>query len=378
MKLSFSKETEADLEKLVDISLDYEIMPKLFPIEIIDKKIIDNEVVLTEKISFYKFNFLQKSSHVKKDNCLITKILSGPLSNSVIESYYEKINNGTKIIIEADLKLKLRYRPLGSFIKKRYEKALSRILNETISLAILTKNKKWSDCLVQNKSGLIITWKNSNPFTMFNWDPWTLAEIFYDEDYSRLPVSGRTVVDIGGFNADSAIYFSLKGASKVIAIEPFPKNYEIAYKNIHENNFENNIILLNAACTKDNGTIKLDSEYFGSDNKAHVDSNTEIEISNVLREIPSLNLAKIVSTYEITDASLKIDCEGCEYDIILLSPEHVLKKFFYIILEFHNGAEKLVKKLIDSDFSVDVEIFPNYKNNSRGIIFGQRKNLLDI
>ena len=92
--------------------------------------------------------------------------------------------------------------------------------------------------------------------------PWTLAEIFYDEDYSRLPVSGRTVVDIGSFNADSAIYFSLKGASKVIAIEPFPKNYEIAYKNIHENNFENNIILLNAAWTKDNGTIKLDSEYF--------------------------------------------------------------------------------------------------------------------
>ncbi len=50
----------------------------------------------------------------------------------------------------------------------------------------------------------------------------------------------------------------------------------------------------------------------------------------------------------------------------------MFKKNSYIKLEFHYGSEKLVKNLIDNDFLVDVKIFPNYKNNSRGIVFGQR------
>ena len=49
-----------------------------------------------------------------------------------------------------------------------------------------------------------------------------------------------------------------------------------------------------------------------------------------------------------------------------------LNKISYIKLEFHYGSEELVKNLIDNDFLVDVKIFPNYKNNSRGIVFGQR------
>lgn len=368
MKLVFSKETSADLEKLMDIATDYEILPKLFPVEIINKEIAQNGVIITQRVSFYKFNFLQKSLHTKKNNSLITKILSGPLNGSIIESFYETQNNKTKITVEANLKLGLRYKPLGLFIKKRYENALSRILNETISLAFLTKNRKWCDCLVENRSGLVISWKDSKPFTMFNWDPWTLAEVFYDEDYSKLPVQNKSVLDIGGFNGDSAIYFSLKGASKVIALEPFPKNFEIAHKNISQNNFENTITLLNAACAKENGLIKINPELFGSDNTV---SGEKLGI-----EIPTLNLEKLVNTYGISDGCLKMDCEGCEYDILLSCPKNILKAFSYILLEFHNGSEKIVKKLNDCNFLTDVKFLSNYKNNSRGYIFA--KNNTDV
>jgi predicted RNA methylase len=48
--------------------------------------------------------------------------------------------------------------------------------------------------------------------------------------YRFLRVEGKIVIDIGVNIADSSIYFALKGADKVIAIEPFPRNYETAKK----------------------------------------------------------------------------------------------------------------------------------------------------
>ena len=364
MKLVFSKEVGVDSEKLIDIATDYELIPKLFPVEIIGIENINDSVIITEKVSFYKFGFLQKSSHIEKENCVLTKILTGPLSGSIISLSYEKTNSGTRIIVDAELKLSLKYRLLGSFIKKRYKKALSRILNETASLAFLTKNRKWKECLVENRSGLIISWNNSKPITMYNWDPWTLSEIFYDEDYAKLPVQNKIVIDVGGFNGDSAIYFTLKGAAKVISLEPFPKNYEIANKNIYKNNFENTVVLLNAACAKENGFIKINSDYVGSDN------TTKNEKFGV--EIPTTNLENLVNSYNVIDGCLKIDCEGCEYDILLSCPKNILQRFSYIMLEFHRGANKIVKKLNDCDYQTDIKFLPNYKNNSRGYIFAHR------
>ena len=364
MKLVFSKEVGVDSEKLIDIATDYELIPKLFPVEIIGIENINDSVIITEKISFYKFGFLQKSSHIEKENCVLTKILTGPLSGSIISLSYEKTNSGTRIIVDAELKLSLKYRLLGSFIKKRYKKALSRILNETASLAFLTKNRKWKECLVENRSGLIISWNNSKPITMYNWDPWTLSEIFYDEDYAKLPVQNKIVIDIGGFNGDSAIYFTLKGAAKVISLEPFPKNYEIANKNIYKNNFENTVVLLNAACAKENGFIKINSDYVGSDNIA---KNEKLGV-----EIPTMNLENLVNYYNVIDGCLKIDCEGCEYDILLSCPKNILRRFSHIMLEFHHGINKIVKKLNDCNYRVDIKFLPNYKNNSRGYIFAHR------
>jgi FkbM family methyltransferase len=37
-----------------------------------------------------------------------------------------------------------------------------------------------------------------------------------------LGVEGRVVVDVGAFVGDSTIYFALKGADRVITVEPYP------------------------------------------------------------------------------------------------------------------------------------------------------------
>ena len=52
---------------------------------------------------------------------------------------------------------------------------------------------------------------------------------------------------------------------------------------------------------------------------------------------------------------MKIDCEGREYDIILNSSDELLRKFDYIIMEYHYGFKNLQKKLQAAGFSVICE-----------------------
>jgi FkbM family methyltransferase len=68
-------------------------------------------------------------------------------------------------------------------------------------------------------------------------------------------------VDIGGNIADSAIYFALRGANKIVCIEPLPKNCELARKNILFNNFSHKISAVLAGCPKNSREINIDPSY---------------------------------------------------------------------------------------------------------------------
>jgi len=65
-----------------------------------------------------------------------------------------------------------------------------------------------------------------------------IIETFHYGEYEPLGVEGRVVVDVGAFVGDSAIYFALKGARKVIAIEPHPSAFVEMLDNIKLNNME--------------------------------------------------------------------------------------------------------------------------------------------
>jgi FkbM family methyltransferase len=43
---------------------------------------------------------------------------------------------------------------------------------------------------------------------------------------------GRVVIDIGVFIGDSSIYFALRGAKRVIAVEPHSEAYKKTVENI--------------------------------------------------------------------------------------------------------------------------------------------------
>ena len=171
---------------------------------------------------------------------------------------------------------------------------------------------------------------------------------FLNEDYGKLPIKDKVVIDVGSNIGDTAIYFALHGAKKIIGLEPFPKNYELANKNIITNNLSDKIIMLLAGCSSEKRFIKIDPEY---------ESNHEskfIEFQHG-KQIPLLTLEDIIIQYNVPFGSiLKMDCEGCEYDTISSTSEKILKRFSHIQIEYHFGYMNLKKKLEKCGFNVIV------------------------
>jgi FkbM family methyltransferase len=174
-----------------------------------------------------------------------------------------------------------------------------------------------------------------------------LFNIFYEKDYNFLPVKDRVVIDIGANIADSSIYFAMIGARKVIALEPFPKNFEIAQKNIALNSFTDKIELLNAGCCggQSSKDMILDASAKGA--------SCQTMQSSLGSNIHFYSLGELVDKYSANSpAILKLDCEGCEYDIILSNDTTVLGKFSHIQIEYHYGYRDLKKHLIGAGFAV--------------------------
>lgn len=170
--------------------------------------------------------------------------------------------------------------------------------------------------------------------------------IFLKEEYKFLPVKDRIVIDIGANIGDSAIYFALKGAKKIIALEPFPRNFNSAKKNIELNNLSDKIELQLAGCSSKTGEMIV--------NSIEGSSQSSLRESSEGKNIPLLTLENIIKNNKIESALLKMDCEGCEYDSILNSSEDTLKKFSHIQLEYHYGYKNIKNKLEKCGFEVSI------------------------
>jgi len=177
-----------------------------------------------------------------------------------------------------------------------------------------------------------------------------IMNIFVNDIYRDLPVKDKTVIDIGANIADSAIYFALRGATKIICLEPFPKNYELAEKNIKINNFSDTISLILAGCSNKREKINIDPTYQSG-------ILSKLEDFRVGIEVPLLTLKDILGDYNLRrDGSLilKMDCEGCEYETILSADDNTLQVFSHIMIEYHYGYKNLKEKLERSGFRVSV------------------------
>jgi FkbM family methyltransferase len=167
-------------------------------------------------------------------------------------------------------------------------------------------------------------------------------------DYDDIPVYEKMVIDIGSNIGDSSIFFSLRGAKQVIGFEPFPKNYNLSIQNVNENNLSQKILINLAGCSSKNTTITIDPDFNST-------AGTQLTHFSKGVKVPIFTLDEIIKKFQVPKNSiLKIDCEGCEYDIVYESSTETLKHFSYIKIEYHNGYKNLEKKLRNSGFEVNI------------------------
>jgi FkbM family methyltransferase len=158
-----------------------------------------------------------------------------------------------------------------------------------------------------------------------------MAEVFamglYDVPEVLSSLKGRDVIDVGASAGDTALYFVLKGARKVIALEPLPNVAKCADENVRLSGATDKVKVLNAALSDEPVSVPcnydmLSSRYFST-----------LKGSGPCK-VPGVTLGYLLNMVD-DPYLLKMDCEGCEAQVILGPEREKLRAFEHIILETH-------------------------------------------
>jgi len=179
----------------------------------------------------------------------------------------------------------------------------------------------------------------------------TLGDTFVREDYgvpeSLSGLRGRDVIDLGANVGDTALYFILHGARKVIAVEPLPNVARCAEENVRLSNVVDRVKVVNAALGNEPMSVPCDQAVYSSGSFSTLKDSGPCKVSGV-----SLgDLLKMVNNPYL----LKMDCEGCEAQVILGPERERLRAFEHIIFETHPhitgvSNEKLLVSLKELGF----------------------------
>mgnify|MGYP002280384153 FL=1 len=141
--LKFSLDLPTQPSQLMELSEDYENLPKYLPDQLKSVKIIEKNETVTkteETVVFstlIKKEIIQQALHKKiSGNKLNTEIISGPAKGTVIYIIFETNNSGSKVIIKINLKLVLKAKILLPLIKKFYKIAITSVLYKMNNMII--------------------------------------------------------------------------------------------------------------------------------------------------------------------------------------------------------------------------------------------------
>lgn len=156
----------------------------------------------------------------------------------------------------------------------------------------------------------------------------------------------KVVLDIGGFEGESAAYFWGKGAKKIIIYEPVAAHVEFIKKNVALNHIEAEIHPSGIGNQNGTQTIQYNETDPGFGILCKGAKSTEIKITDVSKVIDE-------SGAEIG----KFDCEGAEESLVGVKAE-ILQKIPYYIIEVHSlGIRRVVlEKFLCTGFILEKEI----------------------
>lgn len=138
-KISFEKIIKADRNAVFDIAANYEnfekTLPKYFP-SIRVRSVRNNVAVVEEHIRLAGRELVMMTKHVTKYPELHEVfVIGGDAKGSKIIERYESVKGGTKVTVDADLKLRGPLKIAAFFGKSKIQKGFVKIMDEFAKIA---------------------------------------------------------------------------------------------------------------------------------------------------------------------------------------------------------------------------------------------------
>lgn len=168
-----------------------------------------------------------------------------------------------------------------------------------------------------------------------------LFSVIYSCDYKN-----KTVLDIGGYIGDTARFFLLHGARKVIIYEPVPKNLLCLAHNLKKEKEIHALEIFPKAVAEVDGEVLIESNY----PEGHIGFGNR-EGKYALR-VAGASFETILSHVKADIA--KIDCEGYEKHLLKVSKQ-ALCLIPYWMIEIHDNSllQLLDQKFQNAGYSVE-------------------------
>jgi len=115
--------------KLFELATDFENFSRFSPAQIKSIKIIEQtndgtitEEVLTFNTVFKNVEIKQKTKHsINHPNSIISNVIEGPFKKTCLKIYFSETETETKISVNADVKISLKYAILSPIISRLYK-----------------------------------------------------------------------------------------------------------------------------------------------------------------------------------------------------------------------------------------------------------------
>lgn len=200
------------------------------------------------------------------------------------------------------------------------------------------------------------------------YDEHIVNSVWSDDYYIRKNFRinpGDVVVDIGAHIGSFTILASLLGA-KVIAYEPNKKNLELLANNILMNISTMPISVSGKAVgTKPGKATLLKSDKL-EDGK--LNTGAYYVGTGDGEQVGVVSMKRVLAKAGPVDF-LKMDCEGCEYDILENTRLDRVKK---IVVEYHQGSVKIERALRSQGFYIE-KVRRSPENPDLGIIYALKR-----
>ena len=250
-------------------------------------------------------------------------------------------------------------------------------MSSVLTLLKWVKNWYVLPMLALRKRSTIIALQTGYRFKVRSlMDVWIVKETCLDRNYESSSIKiedGWTVIDIGAGIGDFSILVAKEHPScRVYAFEPFPESFDLLQENLRLNTVSN-VVAFQAAVGSKPGKMFLAT------------TGEAVQCTTVRGAIPSTTITVEVHGFSLAEIFqlnglrrcdfMKMDCEGCEFEVLLNADPRILKRISHICLEYHDGFTgfvhtDLVSYLQQNGFRT--RITPNPVHDYLGLLYAYR------